>query len=113
MIEWIITAVSVCAGILGIAVYIKENLEAKKRERELNKQIDDLTKQIYKGQLIAPERLISEDKGLIRETRNEVWILGINALGPLHECYEELIKVLKGGGKIRVLLLNTTPKLSN
>lgn len=81
-------------------------LRSKKREEKLNRQIDKLTEQISKGQLIGKERAISEDKKLIVDAQKEVWILGINALGPLHECYEKLIGLLKNGGKIRVLLLN-------
>lgn len=54
---------------------------------------------------------ILEDK--ISEVKNsgrnpDVWILGINATGPLHQGREILIGLLKNGGKLRILLLNPT-----
>ena len=110
MYDWIIGAVGLGIGIMGLGVYLKENFEAKKKEKELNDQIKSLQEEIAKGQLIGKKRVMSEDKQLIITSQKEVWILGINALGPLHECYEELISLLKKGGRIKVLLLNPASK---
>jgi excisionase family DNA binding protein len=44
---------------------------------------------------------------LIRAASKEIWILGINALGPLHQGREAIIKQLKKGVNVKILLLNT------
>jgi hypothetical protein len=106
MLEWIITAMGIGIGITGLAAYVKTNLEARQRERELHETIDDLRDDLKRGQLIGKERVITEDKKLINSAQKEVWILGINALAPLHQCREDLIALLKKKGIVKVLLLN-------
>lgn len=59
-----------------------------------------------KGQIIDPRILIKREKDLINSASEDIWILGINALGVFHESFEEIIRFIKNGGKVRVLLLN-------
>ncbi len=58
------------------------------------------------GQIIDPRLLINREKDLINSASEDIWILGINALGVFHESFEEIIRLIKNGGKVRVLLLN-------
>jgi len=106
MLEWISLGIGIGFGILGTAAYIKTNREAKQRERELQQKIKELKDQLKKGQLLGQERVITEDIKLINSAQKGVWILGINALAPLHQGREALIDLLEKNGCVRVLLLN-------
>jgi hypothetical protein len=57
-------------------------------------------------QLEALEDKISEVGKLGRTP--DVWIMGINAIGPLHQGREVFIRLLNDGGKLRILLLDPT-----
>lgn len=52
------------------------------------------------------QRDIKKDLKLIDTSKETVDILGINALGPLHSGREKIIKFLKCGGNVRILILN-------
>lgn len=52
------------------------------------------------------KRRIEKDLCLMNMARKELWILGINALGPLHQGREIIIKQLERGVWIRILLLD-------
>ncbi len=51
-------------------------------------------------------RNISADLALLKLSEKEIRILGINALGPLHQGREILIKKLRNGVNIKILLLD-------
>lgn len=51
-------------------------------------------------------RNLKTDIALIKVASSEVWILGINALGPLHQGLEDIREQIKNGVKVRVLLLD-------
>ena len=102
MWEWIAFAAGIGFGIMGLAAYIKTNLEGKQREKELQYRIGEL----MKGQIIDPRLLIKREKDLINSSNEDIWILGINALGVFHESFEDIIRFIKNGGKTRVLLLD-------
>lgn len=110
MLEWIGVAAGIGFGLIGLGTYIKENLEAKQREQEYQRRIKELTATIAKGQLIDKQRVITEDKRIITDAKEKLWILGINALGPLHEAREDIISLLNRGGNVRILLLNLKSK---
>jgi len=59
-----------------------------------------------KGQIIDPRLLIKREKDLINSSSEDTWIIGINALGVFHESFEDIIRFIKNGRKVRVLLLN-------
>ncbi|MBW2039837.1 MAG: hypothetical protein JRI46_09610 [Deltaproteobacteria bacterium] len=98
MWDLIAMAAGIGFGLMGISAYIKTNLEARKREKELQNLIG-------KGQMIDPRILIQKEKDLIDSAKEEIWILGINALGVFHESFENLIHFTARKGKVRVLLL--------
>lgn len=102
MWKLIAMAAGIGFGLMGIAAYIKTNLEGRKQEKELQNKIEELVK----GQIIDPRLLIKREKDLINSASEDIWILGINALGVFHESFEEIIRFIKNGGKVRVLLLN-------
>lgn len=52
------------------------------------------------------KRRIEKDLCLMNMARKELWILGINALGPLHQGREIIIKQLERGVWVRILLLD-------
>ena len=99
---WIAFAAGIGFGIMGLAAYIKTNLEGRKREKELQNKIEEL----MKGQIIDPRLLIKREKDLINSASTDICILGINALGVFHESFEDIIRFIKNGGKVRVLLLD-------
>lgn len=102
MWELIAMAAGTGFGLMGLAAYIKTNIEGRKQEKELQNKIEEL----MKGQIIDPRILIKREKDLINSASEDIWILGINALGVFHESFEEIIHFIKNGGKVRVLLLN-------
>lgn len=51
-------------------------------------------------------RAIFKDIDLIKNSTMELWILGINALGPLHQGREAIIEALLRGVNVRILLLD-------
>lgn len=120
MWEWIAFAAGIGFGIMGLAAYIKTNLESKQREKDLQVKIEKLEErsrqkekelqyrigELMKGQIIDPRLLITREKDLINSSSEDIWILGINALGVFHESFEDIIRFIKNGGKARVLLLN-------
>jgi hypothetical protein len=106
MLEWIALAAGVGFGIMGLGAYIKSNLESRQREQGYQQRIEELEGIIKRGQQIESERLILEQKKLIRGAKKSAWFLGINALGVFHEQYEDMISLLKRGGSIRALLLD-------
>ena len=67
---------------------------------------------LYLGNKITREfaptaaRNVAKDIALIDMAREEVWLSGINALGPLHQGREKLISLLDRGGSLRVLMLD-------
>jgi len=51
-------------------------------------------------------RSITENLKLMRSARQSIWILGMNALGPLHQGREILINQVNAGKCVRILLLD-------
>jgi hypothetical protein len=99
-------AVGIALGVMGIGAFIKNNIESRKREKQLQQQIKELTEVIKKGQQIEFEQLILKQKRAIQNANNSIWIFGINALGVFHEQLEDMISFLKRKGNIKVLLLD-------
>lgn len=93
-------------GLMGIAAYVKTNLEARKDARNYLNRILELEETVRKGQRIDPRVLIEKEKDLIESAKDEIRILGINALGVFHESFENIIKFIRRNGKIMVLLLD-------
>lgn len=60
----------------------------------------------YRFAEIRFHRSITEDLKLMKSAQECIWILGINALGPLHQGREILIRQLNEGKSVRVLLLD-------
>jgi Domain of unknown function (DUF5919) len=59
-----------------------------------------------RGWELGQVRNILRDRQLIEDARQHLWLLGFNALGPLHEGREALIALLRAGGEVRVLLIS-------
>jgi len=102
MLEWIGLAAGIGFGIMGLAAYIKTNLEGRQREQELLDHIEQLEETIRRGQLLEFEKIVPEQKRLIRDAQRSIWIFGINSLGVFHEHREDLISLLKKEGDLRV-----------
>ena len=79
------------------------------------KELQQTYRDVLDGKVEQSRRAISfqleimEEK--VREAEvagrsSEIWILGINATGPLHQGREILIRTLSQGGKLRLLLLD-------
>lgn len=108
---------SVVGVVVGILLQYFLSTGEKKRQKQeydnLYKKYIELldskaehSKRKISFQLEVLENKISEVKDSGRTP--DVWILGINATGPLHQGREILIDMLKSGGKLRVLLLDPT-----
>jgi hypothetical protein len=110
MLEWIGLAAGIGFGIMGLAAYIKTNFESRQREREYQQRIEQLEDTIRRGQLLEFEKIVPEQKRLIRDAQRSIWIFSINSLGLFHEHREDMISVLKKGGSMRVLLLDPESK---
>lgn len=93
-------------GLMGLAAYIKTNLEARRDTKKYQIRIEELERIARSGQRIDPRILIKEEKDLIDSAKHEIWILGINALGVFHESFENIISLIERGGKVKVLLLD-------
>ena len=84
---------------LGVKAYRKNNeINKLKEEKEyLRKKIHKITSKVN------PE----SDRILIKKANNNIGILGINSLGPLHHCREEIIDFLKNKkGVLKIILLD-------
>jgi hypothetical protein len=55
-------------------------------------------------QLEIVEEKLAEDKRA--KAQGDVWILGVNATGPLHQGREIFIRLLRDNGRLRILLLD-------
>ncbi len=110
MSEWIGLAAGIGFGIMGLAAYLKTNLESKQREQEYQRRIEQLEDTIRRGQLLEFEKVVPEQKRLIRDAQRSIWIFSINSLGLFHEHREDMISLLKKGGSMIVLLLDPESK---
>jgi len=81
------------------------SLERASKIKRLKQEIEDLKRKILKTSgKVNPET----DRIIITEAKSAVQILGINALGPLHHCREELIQFLVSQQRrLQVLLLDS------
>jgi len=104
MLEWIGLAAGIGFGIMGLGAYLKTNIESRQREREYQNRIEQLEETIRRGQLLEFEKVVPEQKRLIRDAQRSIWIFSINSLGLFHEHREDMISLLKKGGSMRVLL---------
>ena len=95
----ITTATSVATVVLGYFAY-KKNSEIK----SLKEKNEYLKKTVHKiTSKVDPE----SDRKLIVEAERNIQIMGINSLGPLHHCREEIIQFLKDKNKkLRLVLLD-------
>ncbi len=94
-------------GIMDLAACIKTHLESREREKKLDRGIRELECIIREGQLIEPRLLIQKEKDLMNSAKEEIWMLGIKALGVFHESCEEIIRFIKER-KGRVVVLART-----
>lgn len=96
----------VISGALALAVSLATYFAYRggTKIKELEGQIDRLKKTVLKTtSKVNPE----SNRLLINEAQRSIQILGINSLGPLHHCREELIQFLKSRkGVLHILLLN-------
>jgi hypothetical protein len=94
---------SLATVILGYLVY-KRNSKVK----QLEQQNEDLKRTIHRSSCkVNPET----GRVIISEAHESICIYGINSLGPLHHCHEEIAALLKRPGKLlRVCLLNPKSK---
>lgn len=95
----ITTVTSVATAVLGYLAYKKNNQikSLKEKNEYLKKTVHKITSKV------DPE----SDRKLIIEAGRSIQIMGINSLGPLHHCREELIQFLKDKNKyLRILLLD-------
>jgi len=60
----------------------------------------------YRFAEIRFHRSITEDLKLMKAAQESIWILGINALGPLHQGREILVRKLNEGKSVRILMLD-------
>lgn len=83
--------------------WIKSGLiEGRKTGKEWRILESDLQKFIDQNH----PRDSAKDIDLFKKSREAIWILGINALGPLHKGREDLLQALKRGVEIHVLIMN-------
>jgi hypothetical protein len=96
IVEGILAISTVTLGILGY----KQNTKVKKLEEEK----EYLKKQIHKiSSKVDPE----SDRKLLVQASHSVQIMGINSLGPLHHCREEIIEFLTDRkGSLFIILLD-------
>lgn len=92
-------ALAVSTTTLGILNYRRSG-----RIRELEAQAEHLKRRIHKvSSKVDPEA----DRKLVLSAESSIEILGINSLGPLHHCREEIMEFLmKRAGLLRVVLLD-------
>ena len=89
---------------LGLKAYRKNNeINKLKEEKEyLRKKIHKITSKVN------PE----SDRVLIKEANATIGMIGINSLGPLHHCREEIIDFLKiRKGSFKIILLDPESKI--
>jgi len=81
------------------------SLERASKIKRLKQEIEDLKRKILRtSSKVNPET----DRIIIKEAKSAVQILGINALGPLHHCREELIDFLAfPQHRLQLLLLDS------
>jgi hypothetical protein len=122
--EVISALIGACGALVGILfLYL---LSAKDRERrnkaiekgkdkydDLNVKYEDLLKdkaEQSKRKITFQLEAIDHETSKIRKSGRppDLWILGINAIGPLHQGREIIISLLEKGGKLRLLLLDPT-----
>lgn len=113
MWDLIAMAAGIGFGLMGLAAYVKTNLEARKDVKDYQNKMEKLERIVRSGQRIDPRVLIKEEKGLIDSAKHEIWILGINALGVFHESFENIIGLIERGGNVKVLLLDPESKAFN
>ena len=92
-------ALAISTITLGILNYKKNN-----KIRTLEDDKEYLKKEIHKvTSKVDPE----SDRKLLLQAERSVQIMGINSLGPLHHCREEMIEFLVGRkGILQILLLD-------
>ena len=99
------TIFKIIAAIATLATVILGtfSLERASKIKRLKQEIEDLKRKILRtSSKVNPET----DRIIIIEANNSIQILGINALGLLHHCSEELIKFLVSTQhNLQVLLL--------
>ena len=97
----IIAAIATLATVI-LGAFSIERLSKIKR---LKQEIEDLKRKILRtSSKVNPET----DRIIIKEAKSTVQILGINALGPLHHCREELIEFLVSPQRrLQLLLLDS------
>jgi hypothetical protein len=105
-LNWIGLAAGIGFGIMGLAAYLKTNLEGRQRERENKKLIKEFIETIKKGQLIKFEEVVPIQKKMIQNAKRNIWIFSINSLGLFHEHLEDFISLIKRGGNLKILLLD-------
>ncbi|MCZ6626298.1 MAG: hypothetical protein O7B35_19015 [Deltaproteobacteria bacterium] len=110
MYELVALSVGIGVGVMGIAAYVKTNLESRHDLRilgeKLEKKEEEVARILKYGTEIDSRLLITKEKDLIDGAHKDLWILGINALGVFHESFENIIGFMGKDGRLRVLLLD-------
>jgi hypothetical protein len=116
----ILKVTSAGLGVLSVALTILLVLlnERKKRSEEranqqrsaLEERIQllELDKEYLRKRIHRETDHVDPETGrrIIKEARRSVQVLGINALGNLHHSREDLVDLLKRGGRVEILLLD-------
>ncbi len=98
----------VIAGALAVSTIVLGILNYNRNTRinALEAKVQYLKRRIHRvSSKVDPEA----DRKLVLEATKSIQILGINSLGPIHHCREEIIGFLRDKeGLLRVVLLNPT-----
>ena len=105
-LNWIGLAAGIGFGLMGLAAYLKTNLEGRQREREYQNRIKEYEEIVRKGQLIKFEEVVPIQKRMIQSAERNILIFSINSLGLFHEHLEDFISLIKRGGNLKILLLD-------
>ena len=108
MLGQVIGAVGLLLAVFGLIIAAWDMRRRVNKLSDENERLQTEMKTILKREVIGEQRVIGEDVNLIAGATEELWLLGINALGPLHQGREAVINLLKRKGKARVLLLDPT-----
>lgn len=89
----------------------RKDKEGKRKEKKINAEKIGNEYRIGESELKRiidkkGSRQSSRDIELIKDSKSELLIMGINALGPLHQGREDIIEQLKKGVNVKILLLD-------
>ena len=97
--------------ILGITIaYITGYFSLNRKYKTVQNELNSFKRDTEKALFYSENRKITHDLEILEEackseSNFEILILGINALGILHQGYEKIIEILNKGKTIKILLL--------